>query len=151
MATAKSSKKTTTSKAKTPKKTTTKKSAKNPHKGSTMDSFLKEEGIKVSSTPTSSQEPKVEVSIPNPYNDQPEEPIKPELLSFIAEKLRQPVDKIQPKTNFRKDLGADSLDLVEMVVFMEEKFNLQVSDEDLRFLSTPLAVQNYLKSKGVAP
>lgn len=147
MAKAKTVKKTTTSKAKTTKKKVAKKATKtNPHQGSSFDSFVKEEKLQIPTPPVSSQD-KVE-NIPNPYNDQPEEPINPELLAFIAEKLRQPEDKIQPKTNFRKDLGADSLDLVEMVVFMEEKFNLQVSDEDLRFLSTPLAVQNYLRSKG---
>ena len=149
-ATKPSKKTTSTAKKETKAKTSTK--AKTTAKKTTTKK-VKEEvpllDIEATSTLTSTPPPPITpVAVPNPY-DGDEEPINEELLAFLAEKLRKDVSLIQPKTNFRKDLQADSLDLVEMVLFMEEKFKLQVHDDDLRHLATPLTVQNYLKSKGV--
>ena len=52
-------------------------------------------------------------------------------------------------TSFKDDLGADSLDLFELVMALEEEYNVEIPSEDLEKLTTVGAVMDYLKSKGV--
>jgi acyl carrier protein len=54
-----------------------------------------------------------------------------------------------PEASFIDDLGADSLDLVELIMEMEENFGIQISDEELEKIRTIKDVIEFLKKKGV--
>lgn len=58
--------------------------------------------------------------------------------------------KIKPEASFIDDLGADSLDIVELVMAMEEEFDLEIPDEDAEKLKTVQDVASYLEKKGKA-
>ncbi len=49
---------------------------------------------------------------------------------IIAEKLSVDISEVVPEASFVDDLGADSLDLVELIMSMEEEFDVDISDED---------------------
>ena len=53
------------------------------------------------------------------------------------------------ETSFKDDLGADSLDLFELVMALEDEYNIEIPAEDLTDLTTVGAVMDYLKNKGV--
>lgn len=50
--------------------------------------------------------------------------------SIVADHLGQDIEKVKPSSSFIDDLGADSLDLVELVMAAEEEFGIEVSDEE---------------------
>lgn len=52
-------------------------------------------------------------------------------------------------TNFKEDLGADSLDLFELVMALEEEYDVEIPQEDLTSINTVEDVINYLKEKGI--
>ena len=56
--------------------------------------------------------------------------------TIIAEQLSVDADSIQADSNFKEDLGADSLDLFELVMALEEEFGVEIPSEDLAFLET---------------
>ena len=58
-------------------------------------------------------------------------------------------DEMQLDTNFKDDLGVDSLDLYEIVMKMEDEFDVEIPAEELEDVATFEDVLNYLKSKGV--
>ena len=64
---------------------------------------------------------------------------------IIAEQLNCDGDSITPETSFKEDLGADSLDLFEMVMAFEEEFEKEIPSEDLEQLTTIGAVVAYLE------
>jgi len=55
---------------------------------------------------------------------------------------------VKPEASFIEDLGADSLDTVELVMAFEEEFGAEIPDEDAEKLKTVGSVIDYLKSKG---
>jgi len=55
--------------------------------------------------------------------------IEPQVIAVVAEKLSADKDKINRNTNFTSDLNADSLDLVELVMELEERFDIQIPDD----------------------
>lgn len=67
---------------------------------------------------------------------------------IIEEQLGVEADRIKPEASFIDDLGADSLDIVELVMAMEEEFDIEIPDEDAEGLKTVQNVVDYLKSKG---
>ena len=67
---------------------------------------------------------------------------------IIVEQLGVNPDQVTPEASFIEDLGADSLDTVELVMAFEEEFGAEIPDEDAEKLSTVGAVINYLKEKG---
>jgi len=71
------------------------------------------------------------------------------LKEIIADVLNVEVNDITEDTTFVDDLGADSLDLFELVMALEEEYNVEIPSEDLEKLTTVGAVMDYLKSKGV--
>lgn len=71
------------------------------------------------------------------------------LKSVIEEKLNAEGVEITEKTSFKEDLNADSLDLFELVMALEEEFDTEIPSEDLEKLSTVGDVMDYLESKGV--
>ena len=68
---------------------------------------------------------------------------------MIAEQLNCEEDGITMETSFKEDLGADSLDLIELVMSMEDEFGVEIPSEELEQLTTVGAVVEYLKGKGV--
>jgi len=67
---------------------------------------------------------------------------------IIVEQLGVNADQVKPEASFIEDLGADSLDTVELVMAFEEEFNAEIPDEDAEKLTTVGAVIEYLKGKG---
>lgn len=74
-----------------------------------------------------------------------------EIKEAIAEQLSCSTSEIGLETSFKEDLGADSLDLYELILALEEKYNLEIPPEELTDLEleTVEDVVNYLKSKSV--
>ena len=68
---------------------------------------------------------------------------------IIAEQLNCDADSITEETSFKDDLGADSLDLFELVMALEDEYSVEIPAEELTDLTTVGAVIEYLKSKGV--
>ena len=66
---------------------------------------------------------------------------------IIVDQLGVSRDDIQSESSFTDDLGADSLDLVEMVMAMEEEFGVEIPEEDSEKLQTFGDVVAYLKEK----
>ena len=70
-----------------------------------------------------------------------------QVAAIVADILSVEPDKITPDARFREDLGADSLDLVELVMAFEDKFGGQISDEDARTITTVGEAVAYLEKK----
>ena len=68
---------------------------------------------------------------------------------MIAEQLNCEAGDITAETSFKDDLGADSLDLFELVMALEDEYNIEIPAEDLTDMTTVGAVMDYLKDKGV--
>ncbi|MES2803050.1 MAG: acyl carrier protein [Bdellovibrionota bacterium] len=69
---------------------------------------------------------------------------------IIVDQLGVDPEKVKLESKFIEDLGADSLDIVELVMAMEEEFDIEIPDEDAEKLKTVNDVQSYLVSKGKA-
>jgi len=67
---------------------------------------------------------------------------------IIVEQLGVNAEQVTPEAKFVEDLGADSLDQVELVMAFEEEFGAEIPDEDAEKLTNVGAVIEYLKSKG---
>lgn len=68
---------------------------------------------------------------------------------IIAEQLSVDADSITESSSFKEDLGADSLDLFELVMALEEEYSIEIPSDDLTDLLTVGDVVEYLKTKGV--
>ena len=68
---------------------------------------------------------------------------------IIAEELNCDESEITAETNFKDDLGADSLDLFELVMALEEEYDIKIPAEELTELDTVGSVIEYLKEQGV--
>lgn len=71
------------------------------------------------------------------------------LKEVIEEKLNAEGMEITEETSFKDDLNADSLDLFELVMALEDEFGIEIPSEDLERLGTVGDVLNYLKDKGI--
>ena len=72
-----------------------------------------------------------------------------EMRKMIAEQLTCDENEITADTSFKDDLGADSLDLFELVMALEDEYNVEIPAEELTDLNTVGDVIDYLKNKGV--
>ena len=68
---------------------------------------------------------------------------------MVAEQLNVDAAEINEATSFKDDLGADSLDLFELVMALEEEYEIEIPSEELENLTTVGSVADYLKSKGI--
>ena len=68
---------------------------------------------------------------------------------MIADQLSVDEDKITLESNFKDDLDADSLDLFELVMALEEGYGIEIPSEELESLTTVGAIIDYLKAHGV--
>ncbi len=66
---------------------------------------------------------------------------------IVAEQLEIEPDKVTPEANFANDLNADSLDTVELVMALEEAFDVEIPDEAAEKITTVQAVVDYINSK----
>ncbi len=67
---------------------------------------------------------------------------------LIADQLGMEAEEITEKSSFKEDLGADSLDLFELVMALEDEYSVEIPSEDLQEMITVGDVVAYLKSKG---
>ena len=65
---------------------------------------------------------------------------------IVSDQLGKDVEEIQSDSSFVDDLGADSLDTVELVMALEEEFDLEIADEDAEQISTVNEAVNYINS-----
>jgi len=72
---------------------------------------------------------------------------KDKVLKIVARELKLNVEKVKPQARFIQDLGISSMLLWEMVLVMEDEFNIQVSDGDLKKIQTIQAAIDYMESR----
>ena len=68
---------------------------------------------------------------------------------IVADQLGIDEDDIKLESNFKEDLEADSLDLFELVMALEEEYGVEIPSEDLEKIATVNDIIEYLKNKGV--
>lgn len=73
--------------------------------------------------------------------------IEEKIKSIIAEQLGVKAEEVTPQASFIDDLGADSLDTVELIMALEEEFNIEIPDEDAEKMTTVGDAINYIESK----
>ncbi len=66
---------------------------------------------------------------------------------MIAEQLDVSPDEIKPESSFVDDLGADSLDITELVMAMEDEFGIEIDDEEAKKLRTVQDVVNFIEAR----
>ncbi|MBW1649279.1 MAG: acyl carrier protein [Deltaproteobacteria bacterium] len=71
--------------------------------------------------------------------------IEEQVKAIIADKLGVKEENVVPEASFIDDLGADSLDLVELIMSIEEKFDVEISDEEAEKITTYKDVLEYIK------
>jgi len=72
--------------------------------------------------------------------------VETKVKSIIAEQLGVGEDEIKPESSFVDDLGADSLDIVELVMAMEEEFDVEIPDEQAESIKTVKDAVDYINS-----
>ena len=77
-----------------------------------------------------------------------EKSIEQRVKEIIVEQLGVNPEQVTPQAKFIEDLGADSLDTVELVMAFEEEFNVEVPDEEAEKLQTVGDVVKYIEDKG---
>jgi acyl carrier protein len=73
--------------------------------------------------------------------------IEEKVIEIIVEQLDVTREECVPEASFIEDLGADSLDLVELIMAMDENFGIEISDEELQKIRTIQDAINYIKKK----
>lgn len=77
----------------------------------------------------------------------PEATIEERVRNIICDQLAVEPEKVTGTASFIEDLGADSLDIVELVMTMEEEFDLDIPDEDAEKIKTVGDVVKYISTK----
>ena len=73
--------------------------------------------------------------------------IQKTVIDLIAEQLNVKAENIKPNNDFIKDLKADSLDIVELVMSLEEKFDIQIPDEEAEKMQTVKHIIEYIQKQ----
>ncbi len=73
-----------------------------------------------------------------------EKSVERRVIEIIVEQLGVSAEEVTLEASFIDDLGADSLDLVELIMAMEEEFSIEISDEDAEKIQTVQDVVNYI-------
>ena len=71
--------------------------------------------------------------------------LKQRLIELVSTQLGVETDEVVPEARILDDLGADSLDVVELVMSLEEVFDITIPDEDVEALTTVADMQTYLE------
>ena len=69
------------------------------------------------------------------------------LKAIVSDRLDVEADQVTPEKSFVEDLGADSLDIVELIMGIEEEFDIEIPDEDAEKLTSVGEAMNYTLSK----
>ena len=75
------------------------------------------------------------------------EEVQAKLKEIVMDRLNAEEEQIKPEASFVEDLGADSLDIVELIMGIEEEFDIEIPDEDAEKLTTDGEAMNYVKAK----
>ena len=75
--------------------------------------------------------------------------LEEKVIKLVMEQLDVTKEQCVLEASFIDDLGADSLDIVELLMEMEEAFGVEIADEELEKISTIKDVINFLKQKGI--
>ncbi len=70
-----------------------------------------------------------------------------DIKEVVVEQLSVNPDEVKEESKFVEDLGADSLDVVELVMALEEKFDIEIPDDEAEKIQTVQDVLNYVESK----
>jgi acyl carrier protein len=73
--------------------------------------------------------------------------VSEKIKSIIAEQLGVKAEEVTPQASFIDDLGADSLDTVELIMALEEEFNVEIPDEDAEKMTTVGDAIKYIEEK----
>ncbi len=73
--------------------------------------------------------------------------VQEKVKTIIAEQLGVKPEEIKPESSFVDDLGADSLDTVELVMALEEEFGIEIPDEDAEKMTTVGEATTYIENK----
>jgi acyl carrier protein len=73
--------------------------------------------------------------------------VEDKIKDLVAEHLGVSMDEVVPEASFIDDLGADSLDIVELVMAIEEEFGLEISDDDAEKIQTIGDAINYVDER----
>jgi acyl carrier protein len=76
-----------------------------------------------------------------------DEQIFEKVKSIVVEQLSVDADKVVPAANFQNDLGADSLDTVELVMALEEEFGIEIPDESAETITTIQAAVDFIQAQ----
>jgi acyl carrier protein len=95
------------------------------------------------------QDPKTAFRKSKTYQVKETKTMLEKMKEIIAEQLSVDAESITEASSFKDDLGADSLDLFELVMALEDEYSVEIPAEDLQNLLTVGDVMNYLKEKGV--
>ncbi len=77
--------------------------------------------------------------------------VEERVVNIVAEQLGVDKDKIKPESNFVNDLGADSLDTVELVMELEEEFDINIADDAAEKIQTVGEAISHINSSGNTP
>ena len=72
--------------------------------------------------------------------------VEQQVKSIVAEQLGVSVDEVKNESSFNDDLGADSLDVVELVMALEEAFGCEIPDEEAEKITTVQAGMDYINA-----
>ena len=75
------------------------------------------------------------------------EEVQAKLKEIVMDRLIAEEEQIKPEASFVEDLGADSLDIVELIMGIEEEFDIEIPDEDAEKLTTVGEAMSYVKAK----
>jgi len=75
------------------------------------------------------------------------EEIADRIKGIIVEQLGVSLEEVTPEASFIEDLGADSLDIVELIMALEEEYDMEIPDEDAEKIQTVNDVLSYVTSR----
>ncbi|MBE9098624.1 acyl carrier protein [Vacuolonema iberomarrocanum] len=79
-----------------------------------------------------------------------QEDILKKVQKIVSEQLSVDESEVKPEASFANDLGADSLDTVELVMALEEEFDIEIPDEAAEDIATVQAAVDYINQKAAA-